>query len=562
MPFYPGAGDVKRRVNSVRHHHSFYTNHSNLVSRLSSANFVVLFYCVDFNIKTQKMPLLLLCSRKAFDIAKMLLEQQIPETKKRMLLESCSATGRNCFFFAAVHVNIEAMRYFLTEIKELNISARSVITKETVYYACFSVVENSPVPNLEMIKMLHDVDNDLINYLDGLGRTYLHIAVTENAFDVFKLLIELGVSVHHKSYEKTDVLKMAALYRRVNCIRYLLYEMDCDPCSRDMFGWPTCNVFIQCVLNPSSEQGIPTKEEIEFAVELLSLTYNSTAETIEVYFLLLDCFRFDDNRCDWHYYLFLEIVKLLTPTHQKQQLIEKFLNAKLPRGYCLITLILFEMVDKYICNNCQLIHTEQEAYLRYFEDLKSYLLRELFTLYLADEPLFNEYIAEIIRIGWTFCGFELMSKFCETLTGEMSSQKIFDFMKSLLLTEFNFKSLMQSSPLLLSSNISNTLSKIFVPLSNFVHVPIELIWIFGSLKKNCHYNFDESENCIIDYNALVKKESNHFEAVSLKNLSRMSIRKYFFQTYTHYEALSMLYSLDIPLPLRQFLCYNYSNLQF
>lgn len=255
----------------------------------------------------------------------------------------------------------------------------------------------------------------------------------------------------------------------------------------------------------------------------------------------------------------MELVKLLLPHQSKKHFVQKILDAKLPSHYCLITLTLFEKFGKSV-DNCNL--NQRVRYIGVWENLKSHFLQELFTLFLADEPFFNEYTAETERFEWTFDEFELLSKLCEVLAKETSNQKAFNFTKSLLLHGFSDMLLAQPSSSLLLSHMGEHLLNVFVPLSNFVHAPIALIWIFGSVKIDCRYNFNESENCINDYHKLVERKSNNFEVVSLKNLARMSVRKCIFESCTHLEALSMIYSLDIPMELRQFLCYNYSNLKF
>lgn len=292
-------------------------------------------------------------------------------------------------------------------------------------------------------------------------------------------------------------------------------------------------------------------------------SYKSPATTVEVHFLLLHCFKNRNNnyRANRAREVFMVITKLLLPQHPRKHLLQKILQAKLPNDYCLITLALFQMIEKNI-DKCKLTPVVIKKYLRYLEDLKSYFLQELFTLYLAEESLFKEYIILVVRNGWNFNNVKLMSKLCASLTEETSSRSVFTFIKSLLLHEFNYIDSFEPSRLLLTPYLSNHLLNAFVPLSRFVHAPIELIWIFGLGKKDCHYNFNESENCIHDYNILLERKSDYSEVVSLKNLCRMSIRKYVFQIYTHHMALSILYSLDIPIELRQFLCYNYSNLKF
>lgn len=510
-------------------------------------------------------PFLKVCEEGNFVEIKAML--QTDSKSRTELLQLTEANGWNCLHWAAYHIDVEWMRYLLT-LKELDVNARNHFGDTAFHIALqprSDILGHSerpcypPRPYLEMIKMLFEVNNDFVNCCDESDISPLQVAIKFHHFDVVKWLIDVGSSINHKNRNGTSVLHTATFQRRVDCIRYILYKSDCDPNIANVDGWLACCAFVRELLI----RQIPSKEQIEFCAEFLLFTYKSPSETVEICFLLLRCFTYknyniDDRARD----IFLEIVKALLQRNPRKIIAEKILNAQLPSDYCLITLTLFEMIEKNI-DNCKLMQTETQLYLKRLEQFKSNFLPELFSLYSAEESLFNECIAVVVKNGWKFNEFALMSKFCSTLTKETSTQSVFNFMKSLLLHDFDFLNSLEPSLSLLPSHLNDHVRNAFVPLSNFVNAPIELMRIFGSQKCNRHYNFNESENCINDYNKLLEGISGHkSEVVSLKNLCRMTVRKNIFQSFTHYNALSMLYSLDIPFQLRQYLCYNFSNLIF
>lgn len=503
------------------------------------------------------------CGEGHFDIAIEML--QTDTISRNALLQQTDANGFNCLHYAADHCDVDFMRYLL-QFKELDITARDhyghtafckAVMPEYAYIGRYY----QPEPCIEMITMLFEVNNDFVNCIEECRCNVVYNAICFHDITVVKLLINLGCSVNKTDtgfnsfnalpFHRFNALQVAADERRIDCIRYILSNTDCDVNIADAYGWlPCCSLIKALLLDPRQ---IPSKEEIDYALKMLLFTYKSPTETVEVYFMLLECWRDRSN-------MFEEIVRILLPHHPRKHYVEKILNAKLPNHFTIITLTLFEGMEKYMYK-CKLIQSEKEKYLRDFERLKPYFLEELFSLYLADEPFFNEYITEVIRIGWKFKELKLKAKFYEA-SKITSSQKVFNFVKNLLFHKFDMKPLEQDLSSLLVSHVGYHLLNVFIPLSNFVHVPIQLIAMSRGEKIDCHFSFNESENYINDYRKLEEKKSNHIEVVSLKNLSRQSVRKYIFENYSHYDALSKMYSLDIPIELRQFLCYNFSNFKF
>lgn len=497
-------------------------------------------------------PFLRLCEEGNFEKAKSMLTTD-PSNRWR-LLRLTNPYGWNCLHFAAYNGAVEFIRYLLT-LTELEVNAKdrrgiTAFHRALQRQRSTNMIEDQhgqqiliyePEPTIEILTMLFKVNHNFINCCDTYNVSPFRTALAYHHLDVVKLLIDFGSSVNHKSKQVSSELHTAASVRRIDCLRYLLYETDCDPSMPDGHGWLACCKFVKSIILHRT----PTKEEIDFAVEFMLISYDTPSEMAQAYFLLLDCFLYREN---YGHLVFLEILdKLILPIHPRRNLIFKILRAKLPSDFCLITLTLFETIKKNI-DKCKLMPAVTEIYFEHLEVLKSNFLQELFQLHLANETTFNEYIAEAVKNQWKFDELALMTKFCFTLTKETSPQSVFDFMKSLLLHNFNF--ITSLKPLsTLPWDLSNPLLNIFVPLSNVAIPPIEIVRTIGSEKwiRRIYLN---------------DRRPVRNEMVSLKNLARQSLRKYIFASYPHYDALKMLYSFTIPVEVRRFLCYNYLDLKF
>lgn len=507
------------------------------------------------------------CEEGNFHHVKTLLKAATPNIRKLMIRER-SPNGWTCFHWAAWHSDPKWI-VFLLKMKELDIAAKN-LDGITAFHVALKPRESSIIlqrhatinytlPSLPIIRMLLEVNNQFVNCFARYGQLFLYpleYAIMFLHMDVVKLLIRFGGVVETKRY---NIFHKAALSRRVDCMRYLIDEAHFDPTIRCDNGHTACLLFFQELLNNCNG---PETNEIDFFLDLLTLTYKSPAEAIEVCFMLIECFRMQnhypttDNRVR---ILFREIVKLLLPQHRRKHFVEKILEI-LPNDYRMTTLTLFENIVMQTRNFDVIIQsTSTTTYLSCLNSMKSNFLQMLFAIFSADEAFFSEYLAEVIKIGWTFNELALNVSFCSGVTNEMTTQKLFNFVKSLILHDFKHLILVRNLPVPM---LTENWLKILVPLSNLIHVPIELVSILTSVTKNCHFNFNESDSWLNDYKLLAKPESIPFEVVSLKNLSRMSVRKFVFHNFKYSEALSIIYTLSIPIELRKFLCYNYSNFTF
>lgn len=464
-----------------------------------------------------------------------------------MKLRQMSITGWNGLHRAVEKNHIECTKYLLT-FKELDTVGETCVGDTALHVGC-----NSPNTSIEIIRMLLDANNDLVNYVNNENIDPLQLAIMGNRFDIVQLLIDYGASVNRQDFDDEAALHIAARTRRVDCIYYLIYETDCDTNLLNKHGKTACFIYfislITKAINFGSDPCI-SKEEIDCFIELVWFTYGSSIkqrEILEIFAMMDCCFTFYAAPIR---NLYMEIVKIffLTPSNPRQYFVEKILDAQLPKDYCLITLM------------CEVNEQINDFH---FTNLRSNFLHELFTLFLANETFFNEYIAEVMSTGWKLNELEQVSAFCSHLPNEISIQTLFTFAKSLIQYGIDFTKFLKRCHLYLTSNLQvQIILNAFVPLSQFANVPTELIWTLHSERKCRFYHFNESNYFLTDYNMLLDSQRNHCEIVTLKNLSRRSVRQYFFQNYVHFKALSILYTLNIPKELRNFLCYNCCDLKF
>lgn len=358
-------------------------------------------------------------------------------------------------------------------------------------------------------------------------------------------------------------LHSAAKRIRVESIRELLYDKQCDPATPNVYGKTAAFMYFIGMLNKANNCGSDsyfTAEEIACFTELLWFTYDTkdTERSMETHqrevFDMLDyCYQFSDVPIRK---LFLEIVNVfVTPSHHRRYFVDKILAANLSSDYCLIALTFDEtnlLIDKDFAN------------------LTSNFLRELFALFIADECFFEEYLGEVMSSGWTFSVSDQSWALNTALAQHDDIASVFRFIKHLIRYQIDFVNLLQCCIRQLPPESADTIGiGVLVPLSNFKNAPVDLARILRRGKwtrltsQSSYYNFNETENILDDFTAFVESKPNSFRVASLKNLARMSIRECVFRNHSHYKALSLLYSLgDIPATLRNFLCYNYCNLKF
>lgn len=353
-------------------------------------------------------------------------------------------------------------------------------------------------------------------------------------------------------------LHKAAKTRRIDTIRKLLYDTtDSDPNALNKHGKTAAFMYFISLLTKSNNFGSDaclTTDEIACFIELLWFTYDPESllenQVNEIFDMIDYCYQFSDVPIRKVY---MEIINVfMSPTNPRHYFVDKILKAHLPSDYCLVGL-LFEKNERLHDSN--------------FVNLRSNFLRESFTLFMANESFFAEYIAEAMSTGWRIDVRDQSSAFCALLAKLTVSSipTLFGFMKCLLQYEIDFVQLLKLTRLHLPPTLAdNFLANVFVPLSNFINAPIDLMWLLRQSKQKrlSYYNFNETESALKDLMVLMARKVQCVEVVSLKNLSRMAVRRYCFENYSHYKALTILYSLHIPIKLRHFLCYNYCNLKF
>lgn len=354
-------------------------------------------------------------------------------------------------------------------------------------------------------------------------------------------------------------LHKAARMRRVNNIRQLLYEDQCDPNAVNFHGKTAAFMYFINLLTKANDCGSDdclTHDELSCFTEMLWFTYDTSIhgasmgkERWEIFDMLDYCYQFSDVPIRK---LYLEIINVfVTPAHYQRYFVENILAANLPSDYSLIA-VLFDMNH--------LLRDDD------FVNLRANFLSEMFTLFIVNETFFEEYISQVMSSGWTFTIRDQSWPLCsQLLQHHHSFATIFRFMKYLIRYGIDFTKMLRHCinhlPLEYADDIA---INVFVPLSTFVNAPIDLARTIRREKRSklSYYNFNETYDVLADFNAFIEMECDTFQVVSLKNLARMSVRQYFFRKHTHYKAVSLLHSLNIPITVRCFLCYNYCNLTF
>ena len=265
--------------------------------------------------------------------------------------------------------------------------------------------------------------------------------------------------------------------------------------------------------------------------------------------LLLECFVAKTKNCGHADAMFSEILKVLLTDHRAKRFVEKILATNLTSKYCLT---IIEIMKDFVFEQ---LPFEFDSFLT---DLSEFLLQELFELYLADELLFKKYISEMPEFCLQFHPLNMVLKLCSYVAEDKTKtkQQVFSFLQIILEKNLKFFHGIEYE------SIMNAFDLPEIPLLNIVHPPSKIIGMIEPTSKDCRYNFNETNDFFADLKRLLNRNPENFEVVSLKNLSRLALRDHAFTTYSHREALNFLYSVDIPVHLRQFLCYNFSGFSF
>lgn len=424
-----------------------------------------------------------------------------------------------CLHHAVKSGSVECIKFLLT-IKELDTAAESFEGETALHIAC-SISNIST----EIVSMLVNADADLINFVNNEEVDLLQVAIIRKRLDIVKFLIDNGISVNKQDLDGDTALHIAAIDLQLDVISYLLYEAHCDATICNESEKTACILlFAQLFENLNRYSSLSTAE-IDCFEELARFTYNlydvnnPNESELEINQMIDFGYRYSQPRnC-----LYTKILKFFYVPPSKQYFFQKILQSNVPSYHCLIVALL------------EHTNTDNDQTL----EMWSKFLLELFTLFLSDESFFNEYISEIMSCGRKYSERSQAPNFCEFITQNQDSfepQQLFRFLKALILYEIDFDVLMRCCAMILMPNVMLT---VFAPLAKFV-IPDEV---------------SDDLNRSIDI-----KIRN--EVVSLTKLCRKSIRTYYFKNYSHYTAIKALYSLNIPLKIRNFLCYNICNFKF
>ncbi|KAJ6634311.1 putative ankyrin repeat protein, partial [Pseudolycoriella hygida] len=213
------------------------------------------------------------------------------ENRNQLLKETDSEYGGNCLYWAVQNNNIEAVEYLLG-FAEVEVNAVDNEGNTIFMAAMRPVVQNfvqimdpygrvkfyyPPENSKKMVRMLFEANNDFVNCCSRSNESALLVAMDGQCLDVIKLLVQLGCRVNHISSSGESVLHRAALNLRVDVIRYLQLDTDCDLLLCDGNGWLPCSVFIQKILLI----GKIGEKLVDFGISFLLATLKQPAESLQ-----------------------------------------------------------------------------------------------------------------------------------------------------------------------------------------------------------------------------------------------------------------------------------------
>ncbi|KAJ6650100.1 Ankyrin repeat and SOCS box protein 3 [Pseudolycoriella hygida] len=433
----------------------------------------------------------------------------------------------NCLHHAVKSGSVDCVK-FLLKFKELDTFAETFegeTGNNRRFLKLYRYVENNSiylalhiacvVPNIsyEIVSLLIEANADLVNFVNNEEVDLLQCAAARGRLDIVKLLINNGAQVNYQDLDGDTALHIAALELHLEIIRYLLVETDADVTIRNLAGYTACYLLFTKLLEKLFQNLNLSQGEIDCFEEMLLLTHDlqdlsdSNKIDFEINEMILLAYRFKQHGCPLHKTISL----LFCAPPSKQYFLEKILNSNVPSCHCLV----------YALLNIDLSTSDSMS------EMWCNLLAEMFMLCATDQSFFDEFISEIMTDGWKPTVLNQIQFFCEFLEMKqnlLEPAALFHFLKTLILYDFDFGVFLRCSDL---SILSPTLT----------------VTVLAPLARVATPNRDN-------------------EAVSLMNICRTKIRSHYFNTYTHYTALRALYSLNVPVTIRNFVCYNESNFKF
>lgn len=413
--------------------------------------------------------------------------------------------------------------------------------------------------SIEIVTILINANPDLVNYVNNEEVNLLQCTIQQRRFDIVQVLIANGCPVNQIDLDGDTALHIAAVETHADIIRYLLYESDCDAGIRNERGMVACTILFCRLLNKLNQDSFLPTEELDCFVELASFTFDLVDMTkthldanrlamIDLNEMIYLCYDLDQPRCC----LYMAILKIFHVPPSKQYFVDRILQTDVRSCHCLITGLLLGNV--YNAENLWQYDEITESIAKVNNQMRllsvNFLL-ELYSLFLSDESFFREYIAEFMSTGWKFSeqyqGVSQIQPFYDYLMTNTKKkcepQKMFTFMKTLIMYGIDFQ--------------------IFVRNELIELMPCEVLPVFTSL-----VNLVSPETSLDSFSSFNdENQKQHLvtatnQVIPLKNLCRLSVRRYYFRCYSHYDALKRLYSLNVPSIIRQFLCHNFDNLNF
>lgn len=457
---------------------------------------------------------------------------------RRKILETIDNHRNTCLHHAVNSQNVECVKYLLS-MKGVNTLAETRDGETALHLACST--EDMP---FEIISSLLEANPDLVNFVNNFEDGLLQAAAAQGRLDVVRLLVQYGAPVNKQDADGDTPLHIAAVESEVDIIRYLIYEANADPTICNLEGKSACFLLFEKLMYKILNAPPVPEDFIDCFEELAQFTFNipDAYECDEDIINMLDLWS--NNKVPINY-LYKKIIRLFVVPPERQYFVQKIIESNIPNYHCLIVALLDYKFGGYL-------HDKLSTW--------DYFFRDLFQLYMFDESFFNEYIGEIMSTGWEYLESCQAENFCEHISVIETSippQKIFSFLKVLISFDINFDIFVERCEPFLDPKDE---FDVLIPLMRCVIPRFPAVKDKNFLALN--FNFNEPTNWYEFRKRTLHADDTINEVLSLKNLSRMHVRKYFLQKHTHYSALKALYNLDIPIALRNFVCYNFSNYTF
>ncbi|KAG4070320.1 hypothetical protein HA402_009399 [Bradysia odoriphaga] len=336
--------------------------------------------------------------------------------------------------------HVDCVKYLLT-LKGISTIAETFEGETALHIAC-----STPEPSLEIVTVLLEANPDLVNFVNNEEVDSLQCAINQRSLDIVKVLIANEHPVNNKDLDGDTALHIAAMEEQVDIIRFLLYEAKCDPTLRNNMGQFACDLLFVKFLN-RIRRGPLQPDKLVCMEELARYTFNTHPEDKEemdgIHEMIFFCYHHNVPNCN----LYKVLARTFYVPPSKQYFVDKILESDAYGYHCLIIGLLKDVNKTEHFERLASLTVDDTDGER--ESVWSNFLAELYSLFLADESFYLEYISELMSAGWNFTEqcqhitqFQPLCDYIDRSPKFFDPQKLFTFLKTLVLHGINLKMFM------------------------------------------------------------------------------------------------------------------------